>query len=103
MNTAVDRCATDSQIEKMYMERLGILDGHHRLVNTVLEEADYNRTPGVGDNRCPFRLGGHHELLSSRLRDRLPKETLDLLRETARIGGALQWWENWGCSKTRNC
>lgn len=59
VNTPVDRCASDKQIEKIYLERLGVLDEHFRLIKTVLEESAYNKTPGLGDQNCLFLLEGH--------------------------------------------
>ena len=69
------------------MERFGILDEHNVLVKTVLKEAEYNKTPGIGDERCPFRLDGHYKLLSSTLSKILSQDVLTLLREITRGGG----------------
>lgn len=87
VNTPIDRCASDKQIEKMYLERLGVLDEHSRLIKTVLEESAYNKTPGVGDHNCPFRVEGHLKLLSSPLAKDLPDDIIHLLREVVREGG----------------
>ncbi len=87
VNTPINCCAHDNQIEKMYMERFGMLDEHNKLVKTVLEEAEYNKTPGIGDERCPFRLDGHYKLLSSPLSKVLSQDILTLLREITRGGG----------------
>lgn len=56
------------------------------VVRRVVEEADYNCTPGIGDSKCHFKLEAHQELLGSSLRECLSKNTIELLREIFRLG-----------------
>lgn len=59
----------------------------HTTIKRVLEESDYNCTAGIGDEKCPFKLEAHQELLSASQVDTLPKNSKDLLRDIIRMGG----------------
>lgn len=86
VNTPIDSCASDKQIEKMYLERAGILDEHLRLTKVVLHEASFNKTPSVGDVKCPFLLDGHFKFLSSPLVRNIPVIIINLIEKIFREG-----------------
>lgn len=57
------------------------------MLQRVVEEVDYNNTPGIGDERAHFRLDAHRELYTSGLHYQGFNEVKMLIGEILRLGG----------------
>jgi hypothetical protein len=71
---------------KKYTDKTDSEDLWNSLLLNTIREANYNRSPGIGDQKNPFLLKSHQELLSCPLREKLPPNFITLLQEIIHMG-----------------